>query len=240
METYCPDNTRLPSKIQLGSKDRYKTRTPLFQMPIINEPQEREYNSELYYRTRYLFGYKNNTHDFIKLFEENPNFIEQIDNWGLTLMHRAAFHHDLDIIKYIYEKNPDLINVARGSGDGGSTPLYEAIHHGYKEEDIYNTVELLLNLGADPNLVGTESNTDTYSGNSYKGDTPLNIALRKGYLDIVALLLRRFNKIALNIVTITKEDIEILNQALDLNQQRFQEGISNLPLDIRSSIRPYM
>ncbi|WP_338482809.1 ankyrin repeat domain-containing protein [Wolbachia endosymbiont (group A) of Ophion costatus] len=102
------------------------------------------------------------------LFNNNAN-INAKDVYGNTPLHVAAqYSSNLEIVKFLLDKDISGINNITNNG---WTPLHVAI-----QGNKLNTVELLLGRGADIEV------RDIYN------QTSLDLATRKGYLDIAGIL----------------------------------------------------
>ncbi|WP_338406603.1 ankyrin repeat domain-containing protein [Wolbachia endosymbiont (group A) of Longitarsus flavicornis] len=102
------------------------------------------------------------------LFNNNAN-IKAKDVYGNTPLHVAAqYSSNLEIVKFLLDKDISGINDITNNG---WTPLHVAI-----QGNKLNTVELLLGRGADIEV------RDIYN------QTSLDLATRKGYLDIAGIL----------------------------------------------------
>ncbi|WP_375316208.1 ankyrin repeat domain-containing protein [Wolbachia endosymbiont (group A) of Colletes cunicularius] len=102
------------------------------------------------------------------LFNNNAN-VKTKDVYGNTPLHVAAqYSSNLEIVKFLLDKDVSGINDITNNG---WTPLHLAI-----QGNKLNTVELLLDRGADIEV------RDIYN------QTSLDLATRKGYLDIAGIL----------------------------------------------------
>ncbi|QJT94912.1 ankyrin repeat domain-containing protein [Wolbachia endosymbiont of Diaphorina citri] len=115
------------------------------------------------------FAASSNKFDIVKLlFDKNAN-IKARDTYGNTPLHMAAqYSSKLEIVKFLLDKDINSINDITNNG---WTPLHVAI-----QGNKLNTVELLLDRGADTEV------RDIYN------QTSLDLATRKGYLDIAGIL----------------------------------------------------
>ncbi len=97
-----------------------------------------------------------------------------------SALHISIRHSDIEMMKLLIDKGAD-INVQGGS-IRGMTPLHYAVLLSEGETDC---VEFLLEHGADPNIKGR----DFKIGITNKSETPLRLASRNKYQDVVDLLI---------------------------------------------------
>ena len=112
-----------------------------------------------------------------------------IDSPDKRNFYTAISRPDPDTLRYILEKNKDLVN---NRDDGGWTPLHKMAFkqfYGKNDEKYLEIAELLLKYGADINAV-TE--------NKFKS-TPLHIAIENGNFKMVELLLK-YDKLNINAI----------------------------------------
>ena len=85
-------------------------------------------------------------------------------------IHSAASEGNLDLIRSMLIKNPDLVNSIEKFG---FTPLHFAAFTGNKD-----VADLLLTQGADVNA------------KFYQGITPMQVAVQKGHKEVIDLLIK--------------------------------------------------
>ena len=99
---------------------------------------------------------------------------------GQTALHRAVLYPDIKLMSMILLKNNKLVNIAN---EKGRTPLHELVYQMYGATEILETlfdrVNLLLEYGADINLVDKN------------GKKPVDIAV---YTGVIQILHRAANK----------------------------------------------
>ncbi|OGO91640.1 MAG: hypothetical protein A3F10_02455 [Coxiella sp. RIFCSPHIGHO2_12_FULL_42_15] len=105
-------------------------------------------------------------------------------NVNLTPLHLAARTGQFEMVEFLISKNADI--NARASS--GATALLYATEKNYK-----NVVNMLLKYGADIFLCLRETSEYHIRFKAREGDSPLHIAIRLGYKDIVKDFLRNRN-----------------------------------------------
>lgn len=105
----------------------------------------------------------------------------------LALISGAASYGNIEMVRWFLENGADVNSIHQESYPEwhSGPPIWAAAHGGHAE-----TVELLLQHGADPNIPTNASN--------YQGETALQAARRGGHHDIVQLLESRFSRIFLD------------------------------------------
>ncbi|HLO85373.1 MAG TPA: ankyrin repeat domain-containing protein [Nostocaceae cyanobacterium] len=116
-----------------------------------------------------IFQIAENFDEFIGLFDQEGD-IDQLDENGLSLLHKAAGKGDVDEIEKLlgYGANIDIVT------NDGYTPLFMAASEGKAD-----AIQVLLEAGADTTITPTKS----------KG-TPLQIACAQGHEEVVEVFLQ--------------------------------------------------
>lgn len=116
--------------------------------------------------------------DLVSSYLNKGGDVNRIDDKGYSILNRAATDGNLNLVKIILEKKPDLETVTYPdySNDGsmnydGATALHNAAYGGFSE-----IVEALIQAGADINL-----------SNRYY--SPIQVAIMKGRHKVVKILL---------------------------------------------------
>ncbi|VDI00146.1 Hypothetical predicted protein [Mytilus galloprovincialis] len=117
--------------------------------------------------TGLFFSCANGNSDIVKMILSRKTDINRTDKDGLTALHVACMNNHKDVVIKLLEKKPN-INVKDVHGE---TPLYKACVNGN-----IKIVKILLSKCAKDKISGTS------------GLSPVDIATKKGFSDIVALL----------------------------------------------------
>lgn len=100
---------------------------------------------------------------------------------GWNALGTASFVGNIPVMQYILEiGGRALLNLGN---EFGWTPLYCAVEGNQKE-----AVQLLLDNFANPEIATSSWSGNTSRGNTEKGTTPLQCAVKHGYKDIADLL----------------------------------------------------
>ena len=121
---------------------------------------------------------------------DNVAQVNAKDNYGWTPLHKAVSKQLEEMVRLLLKNGAD-VNI---TSTGGWTPLHQALKSPYRTKP--EIVELLIQYGADvnqsnPSGKSWDSQHDSHPfrrTTAYMGDTPLEIAINKGYDDIVDLL----------------------------------------------------
>lgn len=108
------------------------------------------------------------------LLEENYNLIEARTKNGLTPLHMTVQGNHLDCTKYLISMNRDGVNCL---SNDSLTPLHIAAHYNFQDQ-----CEVLLENGA---------NCYVRASNGY---TPVHIACKKKFYNILVLMMKYMNK----------------------------------------------
>ncbi|ELP89784.1 hypothetical protein EIN_425060 [Entamoeba invadens IP1] len=157
------------------------------------------------------------------VFKTDPSVITDVDNSGNTAVHYAVQNNRADIIKWIYETAPEMMNV---KNEVGESALHIGCLCGNK-----NVVEVL-------RVFGLELSEKTKSGR-----TGLHYAVLGGHLDVVKLLKKTVgeecykgdkNKLTPLHYCCAFGMVHLLEEVLsgDVNQLNARDGCGRTPLHV--------
>lgn len=113
----------------------------------------------------------NNVALFDKMIENGADLTHEGEYMKAIVAHKAGYMGNADIMRRIV-KHPDFVKIKNAQGPtNGYTPLHDAIWHGHTE-----TAKILIDAGVDTTI------------RAWDGMTPLELAQKLGYDDIVMLL----------------------------------------------------